>query len=81
MLNIEMEFKSGILWVRLSGKLYENTVNTFNEEVLPVILKHGIMYIVVNLDKMKLQGGVSYAIRSDDCKNQKGTRDDTGNFC
>ena len=49
MLNIEMEFKSGILWVRLSGKLYENTVNTFNEEVLPVILKHGIMYIVVNL--------------------------------
>ncbi len=33
MLNIEMEFKSGILWVRLSGKLYENTVNTFNEEV------------------------------------------------
>ena len=32
MLNIEMEFKSGILWVRLSGKLYENTVNTFNEE-------------------------------------------------
>lgn len=42
------------MWVRLSGKLYENTVNTFNEEVLPVILKHGIMYIVVNLDKLNV---------------------------
>lgn len=52
MLKIDMEFRKGILFIRLIGKLNKKTVNTFNNEIIPVILKHGLKYIVVNFDKL-----------------------------
>ena len=52
MLEINMEFRKGILFIRLTGDLNIKTINIFNEEVIPVILKHGLKYIVVNLDKL-----------------------------
>lgn len=54
MLEINMEFTKGILWIRLKGILNKKTSVTFEEEVIPVILKHGIKYVVVNLDKLNL---------------------------
>ena len=48
MLKINMEFSKGILWIRLDGILNKTTSNT------PVILKHGIKYVVVNLDKVNV---------------------------
>lgn len=52
MLKIELEFRKGILFVRLNGKLNKYTKNKLDEEVLPVILKHGIVNLVINLDKL-----------------------------
>lgn len=52
MLEINMEYKKGILFIRLYGELVNKTINTFEEDVIPVILKHGIKYIVINLDKL-----------------------------
>ena len=47
-----MEFRKGILFIRLEGKLNKYTVNEINDNVIPVILKHGLKFIVVNLDKL-----------------------------
>ena len=54
MLKISMEFKKGILFIRLDGVLTKETKNQFNNEVLPVVLTSGIKYIVFNLDKVNL---------------------------
>ena len=52
MFKIDMEFKKGIFFIRLEGTLTKSNVNEFIEECIPVILKHGIKYVVVNLDKV-----------------------------
>ena len=52
MLKIEMEFKKGIFFIRLEGLLTKSNVNKFINECVPVILKHGIRYVVINLDKV-----------------------------
>ncbi len=52
MLKIELEFRKGVLFVRLNGKLNKYTKSKLEEEVLPVILKHGITNLVINLDKL-----------------------------
>ena len=52
MLKIDMEFKRGVLFVRLEGSLNKKNIEKFNNEVIPVVLKHGLKYIVINLDKV-----------------------------
>lgn len=52
MLEIEMEFKKGIFFIRLMGILTKNSSKKLINECIPVILKHGIKYIVINLDKV-----------------------------
>ena len=54
MLNINMEFLRGILFVRLKGILNKKSYKTFEEEVFPVVLKHEIKYIVINLDSVNV---------------------------
>lgn len=52
MLKINMEYKKGILFVRLSGTLNRKTVKIFNSEVIPVVLKYEINKLLVNLNKL-----------------------------
>ncbi len=52
MLNINMEFKKGILFIRLDGLLNKKTKETFENNILPIILNNGLKYIVLNLDKV-----------------------------
>ncbi len=54
MLNVEMEFNKGILFIRLEGELISRTVNVFEEKVLPTVLTNGIKYVVINMDKVFL---------------------------
>lgn len=54
MLKVDMEFKKGIFFVRLEGSLNKTTTEKFSNEVFPVILKYGLKYIVVNLDKVNI---------------------------
>ena len=53
MLKVLMEFRKGILFVRLFGGLDKTTINTFNIEVKEVIIKSGIRYVVLNVDNLK----------------------------
>lgn len=52
MLDINMEFKRGILFIRLEGSLNIKNVGKFENEVIPIILKQEIKYVVINLDKL-----------------------------
>ena len=49
MLKINMEFRKGVLFIRLKGSLTKNTVKSLNDYLIPVIIKQGIKYIVYNL--------------------------------
>ena len=52
MLKIKMEFKTGILFIRLDGILNKKTIEVFDNEVLSVVLVNKLKYIVVNLDEV-----------------------------
>lgn len=52
MLKINMEYRKGILFIRLNGNLNANTVTKFKEYTLPVIRDYGIRFIVYNLNNL-----------------------------
>lgn len=48
-----MEFRKGILFVRLSGCFTDNDIKKFNNEVKEVIIGAGIKYVVLNISDLK----------------------------
>ena len=52
MLKVLMEFRKGILFVRLYGILDDNTMEKFKEEVKEVIVSSGIKYVVLNVENL-----------------------------
>lgn len=52
MIKIDMEFKKGILFIRLQGLLTKSNNREFRNEVFPLILKHEFKYIVLNLSNV-----------------------------
>lgn len=52
MLNIDMEFINGILFVRVNGSLKKTTINIFNDKLIPIIKDNGIKNLVYNFDKL-----------------------------
>ena len=75
MLTFDLEYKSGILFVRLKGNLNKKTSYKINNYLSPLILKHKIKYLVYNCEKLKAidNSGVD-AIVSTKCliKNNQG---------
>ena len=53
MLEVMMEFRKGILFVRLKGLFNNNTISTFNKEVREVIINTGIKYVVLNFNELE----------------------------
>lgn len=53
MLKVLMEFRKGILFVRLYGSLNEETLETFKLEVKEVIINSGIRFVVLNVDNLE----------------------------
>lgn len=47
-----MEYRKGILFVRLKGNLNANTSNKFLEYAIPIIKDYGIRYVVYNLGEL-----------------------------
>ena len=43
-----MEFRKGVLFVRLYGALNSSTIDIFKKDVKEVIIASGIMYVVLN---------------------------------
>lgn len=52
MLKINMEYRKGILFVRLKGNLNANTAPKFLEYAVPIIKNYGIRYVVYNLSEL-----------------------------
>ena len=52
MLDINMEIRRGILFVRLIGNLNKETSKYFKEEVSNLIEENGIKYLVMNLSNL-----------------------------
>lgn len=48
-----MEFRKGILFVRLYGILDDDTLETFKTEVKEVITESGIRYVVLNIKNLE----------------------------
>lgn len=53
MLKINMEFRKGVLFVRLNGELTHNTTGKFNKIVTKKIEKGKISTVVFNIDLLK----------------------------
>lgn len=73
MLNTEIEFKRGILFVRLIGEVNLRTLNTLNINVSDIITKAGIKYMVLNMEKAKVEDNVNFDKSIDDFENDLGT--------
>ncbi len=52
LLEIELEFRKGILFVRLGGILNKKTIGGFNKEVTSLIKETGIRNIVFNMTNL-----------------------------
>ena len=52
MLKINMEFRKGVLFVRLYGILNNKTISIFGEKVKEVIINSGIKYVVLNVSSL-----------------------------
>ncbi len=52
MLKVLMEFRKGILFVRLYGTLNDDTLNKFKTDVKEVIINSGIKYVVINVENL-----------------------------
>ena len=52
MLKTLMEFRKGILFVRLYGTLSFDTINIFKKEVKDTIINMGIKYVVLNINNL-----------------------------
>ena len=52
MLDIDIEFKKGIMFIRLSGILNKTTVSKLNSEVTELIKYNGIRNIVFNVSEI-----------------------------
>ena len=53
MLNMDLEYNKGILFVRLKGNLNRKSSYKLNNYLLQVLLKHKIKYLVYNLYELK----------------------------
>jgi anti-anti-sigma factor len=54
MLKINMEYRKGILFVRLKGELTKYTCKSLENYLIPLISRHGIKYLIYNLGAIKL---------------------------
>lgn len=52
MLDIDIECRKGVFFIRLNGILNNETVYKIKEEVLDIIQINGIKYIVFNLENL-----------------------------
>ena len=52
MLEINMEFRKGILFIRLIGALDEKTAPKLDREVTELVEEHGIRNLVFNLEEV-----------------------------
>ena len=60
MLNLNMEFKSGVLFVRLIGSLNKLTSYKLVDTLIPIIVSQGIKNLVYNFNELNSIDEVGY---------------------
>lgn len=76
MLDINMEFRKGILFIRLNGALIKDTVPTLEKEVTSLIKENGIRNVVFNMENLlsiDMNGISSLYSNFELCRNNHGT--------
>ncbi|MBO6195710.1 MAG: hypothetical protein J6O56_05180 [Bacilli bacterium] len=59
MLDVNIEFVGGILFVRLEGKINNSSVSSVNSSLTDIIIKGGIKNIVFNISNAVIEERVS----------------------
>lgn len=75
MLEIVLEFRKGILFVRMMGELKKETISILQTEVTDTVLKNGIQNIVFNIEQLThidMKGMSALLYHYEICKNRKG---------
>ena len=75
MLDINFEFRRGILFIRLKGVLSKTTINDFDSSVTTLIRDNGIRNVVFNvsdLNKIDLKGISRLFYNYELCKRNRG---------
>lgn len=75
MLDINFEFRRGVLFIRLSGELTKNTIKQLDKEVTILIRDNGIRNVVFNVSKLKkidLKGISRLFYNYELCKKNRG---------
>ena len=75
MLDINYEFRKGILFIRLSGTLNKNTVGKLQNEITDMIRDNGIRNVVFNvaeLNGIDIRGINSLLYNYELCRTNKG---------
>lgn len=52
MLNINMEYIKGVLFVRLKGSLNSSNASKLIDNLIPILMNHGINKLVYNLSEL-----------------------------
>lgn len=58
MLDINIEFSKGVLFVRLSGNITKENASNIEDNIVNILEKSGIKYLVFNLSDINLLEGV-----------------------
>lgn len=66
MLDVNIEFSKGILFVRLSGTISNNNATNIKYNIKSILEKSGIRYLVFNLSELNLLDDISLF---EDCNN------------
>lgn len=59
MLDINIEFTKGVLFVRLEGILNDSNVDNIKNTIMKILSEGGIRYLVFNVHNLKIEGDSS----------------------
>lgn len=54
MFETNIEYKKGVLFVRIVGSLDKNNSIKLRKEIIPLIIKNGFKYVVLNLNNVDI---------------------------
>lgn len=64
-MNTDIEYKKGVLYVRVSGVLISSKINKFESEIIPLLLGLDSKYVTLNLNGVDLidKNGINSIIK------------------
>lgn len=60
MLDINIEFTKGVLFIRLEGVLDNTNIDNIRDSIIKILKEGGIKYLVFNVHNLKVNDNVSF---------------------